>query len=89
MKMLPAIIAVLIILTAYSESHNESAETNGNPTNTGNNTEKQDDNTGKQDADSGKNVYTVCVHTARVYLYSPSKTVFSSSIKSAETGVNC
>ena len=82
MKMLPAIIAVLIILTACSESHNESAETNGNPTNTGNNTEKQD-------ADSGKNVYTVCVHTARVYLYSPSKTVFSSSIKSAETGVNC
>ncbi len=54
MKMLPAIIAVLIILTACSESHNESAETNGNPTNTGNNTEKQDDNTGKQDADSGK-----------------------------------
>ena len=89
MKMLPAIIAVLIILTACSESHNNRTETNGEPTPPGNNSGKQDDNTGKQDADSGKNVYTVCVHTARVYLYSPSKTVFSSSIKSAETGVNC
>ena len=47
MKVLPAFIAVLLILTACSDSHNDTTKTNNDPAN-------PDDNTGKPPADEGQ-----------------------------------
>ncbi len=54
MKVLPAIIAVLLILTACSDSHNDTAKNNSTPSNTDVNTGKPGDNTGNPPADEGQ-----------------------------------